>query len=108
MHNENIVKQAALELSSEWEIAPRQAMSEETLLEQLSEKVAAVISLGPDPFYRLMYRLDISEKKIKELQGGTDVSRKVAELILTRQIEKIKSRMEHQEKNRDIDPDLEW
>lgn len=106
--HDEIIRQAALELTSEWEIGPASVLSEEALLEMLTEKIAAIISLGPDPFYRLMYRLDISEKKIAELKGGADVSRKVAELVLKRQLEKIKSRLEHREKNKDIDPDLQW
>jgi DNA-binding CsgD family transcriptional regulator len=103
-----IIKEAAAELSNEWALQPATIISEEALLQQLSDKIAAIITQGPDPFYRLMYRLDISEKKIRELQGSTDVSRKVAALVLARQLEKIKSRREHREKNNDIDPDLQW
>ena len=84
--HDEIIRQAALELSSEWEIGPASVLSEEALLELLTQKISAIISLGPDPFYRLMYRLDISEKKIAELKGGSVFSRKVAELVLTRQL----------------------
>lgn len=106
--NEEILNQAASELRGEWQLQVLPAMSEEALLEQLSDKIAAIISQGPDPFYRLMYRLDISEKKIRELQGGTDVSRKVAVLVLKRQLEKVKSRAAHREEKKDVDPDLQW
>lgn len=106
--NQDILKQAATELVGEWQLQVLPVISEEALLAQLSDKIAEIISLGPDPFYRLMYRLDISEKKIRELQGSTDVSRKVAVLVLNRQLDKIRSRAAHKQSRNDIDPDLQW
>lgn len=109
MDNSNeIRKDATVELQTEWQLPATTGLSEEELLDLLTEKIAAIIAKGADPFYQLMYRLDISEKKLAELQGGTDVARKVAELVYRRQLEKIKSREKYRNSKSDTDPDLQW
>jgi len=67
--------------------------------EQLHRAIAAEINfLITSDFSRLisiLYRLDISEKKLKDylqLPGDTPAGKVIAEMIIERQLEKIESR----------------
>ncbi len=82
-------------------------ISEEKILNAIADRVATLIYQSPDQLFSLLYRLDISEKKIKQVMDSEDdVSKKIAFLIYERQLEKIKSRKEN--KAAAPDDDLAW
>ena len=64
----------------------------EELIQQLSQIVDSLINQNFERFLSLMYRMDVSEKKLKEIlsiEEPQSINRKIAELILLRQEEKI-------------------
>ena len=107
--NQNTLQLTAQALRGEWGLELPDTLSEEELLHLLSEKLANVIAQGPDAFYQLMYRLDISEKKLNAVLGDEDVPMKVARLVYDRQLQKVKSRQEHRKTHSGTeDSELTW
>ena len=105
---EELLHDATIALKSEWNLLAPEMLSEEELLHLLAERVRQLIDEGPESFYQLMYRLDISERKLHAAAGSSDVADTIARLIYDRQIEKIKSRNKYRQSKDNIDPDLKW
>jgi hypothetical protein len=107
---DNILQETALALKSDWGLQLPDTLTEEEILKLLAEKIVPIIQKGPDAFYQLMYRLDISEKKLMAILHEKDVADKIARLIYDRQLQKIRSRQAHrnQQHNDITDPDLKW
>lgn len=96
-------------LKRDWEISLPATVSEEEILNKLANRVAQLIESGPENFFQLMYRLDISEKKLNAVIGDEDVAGKIARLIYERQLQKIKSREYFRNANTmKDDEDLSW
>lgn len=71
-------------------------ISKERIIEALTHKVAYMMQYATEQLFSMLYRLDISEKKLKmAMQDEVDVAQKIAALIYERQIEKIISRNNH-------------
>lgn len=105
---DTILQETALALKQDWDLMIPDTLSEEAILQLLRERVVNVLERGPDNFYQLMYRLDISEKKLNAVLNDSDVAGKTAKLIYDRQLQKIKSRREHKVKKDVGDNDLKW
>ena len=56
----------------------------------------------------MLYRLDISEKKIKEVLHHEDIAKQIAKLIYERQIQKYNSRLVNKTSAEEKDKDLLW
>ena len=102
------LQQAATALQSEWGITVGNHISEEEILKQLALRIAQLIEQDVDAFVQLMYRLDISEKKLHGVMGEDFVAEKIARLIYDRQIQKIQSRALYSQKSTNNDPELQW
>jgi len=107
MTNE-ILHNTALALQQEMDLVLPETMSEEALLQLLADKLASVIARGPEPFFTLMYRLDIPEKKLTAVLAGGHAAMSIARLVYERQIQKVQSRLSHKANKVNDDPDLEW
>ncbi|GAA4464411.1 hypothetical protein GCM10023093_14670 [Nemorincola caseinilytica] len=83
-------------------------LTEDELLQRIAGKIAEVVQQGQEPFYRLMYRLDIPEKKLNAVAGTDDVAMKVARLVYERQRAKVLTRMHFRQQADDSDPELRW
>ncbi|MBC7867956.1 MAG: hypothetical protein H7X88_10535 [Gloeobacteraceae cyanobacterium ES-bin-316] len=92
-------------------------VTEESVLKdpQLFHKLCAYINeLIINDFERLvslLYRIDVSEKKIKtflQRQPGVNAAETIAVLIIERQLQKIKSRQENRREKTDIDLNESW
>ena len=89
-------------------------LPEEISFEQLKEKLCAEINyLVQKDFQKLvsiLYRVDVNETKLKNLlqeKQDKDAGEIIAELILERQLQKIKSRQQFRREN-DISDDEKW
>jgi hypothetical protein len=78
------------------------------ILKDETDKLAVFINdLINNDFPKLvniLYRVDVDEKKLKQLlkeNPGTDAGRIIAEMIIERQIRKIRSREEHKRQDND-------
>lgn len=82
-------------------------ISEERIVEALTHKVAYMMQYNTEQLFSMLYRLDISEKKLKTaMRNETDVAKKIAALVYERQIEKIISRNRH--KSPPPEEGMEW
>jgi hypothetical protein len=102
------LQQTATALQNEWGISLSNHISEEEILKQLALRIAQLIEQDLDAFVQLMYRLDISEKKLHGVMGEEYVAEKIARLIYDRQLQKIHSRARYSQKPSSEDSDLQW
>ncbi len=102
------VQQAAIALGQDWDLQLPDTLSEEALLRLLADRIVTVLERGPETFFQLMYRLDISEKKLNAILLEDDVAMKIARLIYDRQIQKIQSRQVNKMTRESDDPELKW
>ena len=105
---DEILSEVAVALKQDWDLELPETLTEEELLQLLTYSVVTILERGAETFYQLMYRLDISEKKLNSVLADENVPAKIARLIYDRQLQKIKSRLENRMKREDTDPDLHW
>jgi len=108
MADNDILQEAALALQQDWDLRLSDMLSEEAILKLLADRIVSVLERGPDVFFQLMYRLDISEKKLNAVMQEEDVAGQIARLIYDRQLQKIQSRQENKMKRENDDPELKW
>lgn len=88
-----MVLDAYNDLKEEFLLNSNDLVTRELLIDLLTERVIYFMEYNLEFFWTLMYRMDISEKKLKLiLQGDVDVPKKIATLILERQLEKNASK----------------
>lgn len=69
--------------------------SEEELLQLITQYVQELVNHNFQELLRLLYRLDVSEQKVKQivLEGGSEnAAQNIARLILAREKEKMETR----------------
>ncbi len=82
-------------------------ISEEAIIEALTRSIARLLEINPDRLFSLLYRLDISEEKIKEAMVAEEgMVKKIAVLVYERQVEKMYSRQRY--KSDPPGEDLAW
>ena len=83
------------------------SISKEKIIEVLSWRVEKLLAANPDQLFSMLYRLDISEAKIKAAMFNEDLfTKNIAVLIYERQLEKIISRKHFSGEK--PDDDLAW
>jgi hypothetical protein len=103
-----LLQETASALKEDWDLQLPDTLSEETILRLLAERIVVILERGAETFFQLMYRLDISEKKLNAVLQQDDVPMKIARLIYDRQLQKVKSRHENRMKTSSDDPELKW
>jgi hypothetical protein len=94
-------------LGQSFGIAGTELVSKEQIIGALALKIERLIAGNPDQLFSLLYRLDISEHKIKQaMNANGPVALKIAELVYERQLEKIISRRRFGQER--PDGDLAW
>lgn len=94
-------------LAEDFGLSSNDLVSKEKILAALTWRVEQLIAGNPDQLFSMLYRLDISERKIKEAMATEhEVTKKIAVLIYERQLEKIVSR--NYFKSERPDDDLAW
>ena len=96
--DKNIV--SALRISMDIDLKEGVSMGE--LKNIITDHVNLLISNNFNKLISLLYRLDINESKLKQLLAdspGEDAGMIIAELIIERQLQKIKSRNENNSNN---------
>ena len=106
--NQEIVQETAIALQHDWELVLPTNLSEEALLQLLADRIVTILERGAEQFFQLMYRLDISEKKLNAVLAEDNVPQKIARLIYDRQLQKIQSRLSNRMNVDDNDPELKW
>ena len=103
-----ILEEAAFALKRDWDLQLPETLSEEAILKLLADRVVLILERGSETFFQLMYRLDISEKKLNAVLNDDNVAYKIARLIYDRQLQKIQSRLDNKVKKDSDDPELKW
>lgn len=78
---------------------------------QLSDRVNQLIKSDFEKLVSLLYRIDVSEQKLKSLLQqfpGEDAGNIIATLILERQQQKLKTRKQFSQRDNDIDGEEKW
>jgi hypothetical protein len=86
-------------------------VSLEELKDLLSVYVNDLIQSDFEKLVSLLYRIDVSESKLTYLlkeNPGEDAGRIIADLIIERQLQKIKSRQQHSKRDDNITEDEKW
>ncbi len=102
------LQETATALQQEWGLTVPEILSEEEILKMLEARVVVLIDRGSESFFQLMYRLDISEKKLHGVMHEADVAMQIARLIYDRQVKKIETRKQYKADRANTDPALEW
>lgn len=98
---------AAEQLAADFDLAVNDLVSKEKIIAALTWRVEQLIAGNPDQLFSMLYRLDISERKIKEaMTTDNEVTKKIAVLIYERQLEKIISRQQF--KSDHPEDDMAW
>lgn len=98
-------------IRADWKIDLKKSATEEDLVNALAFEINSMIQ---NDFYRLiqlLYRIDISEKKLKELLNKNrqaDAGKIIAHMIIERQKEKIRYRKEHPPENSNLSDEELW
>lgn len=108
MTDSQTLTEAALGLKNDWGMQLPDTFSEETILQLLAQRIAGIIERGAEPFYQLMYRLDIPEKQLAAMERNGNVAYEVAKLVYKRQLQKVQSRKENRMSADNADPELKW
>ena len=98
-------------LSKDLAIELPEKISFEELKEQLSHQINHLIETDFQKLVSLLYRIDISEPRLKHLlkeNQGENAGKIIAELIIERQLQKIKSRQQFRQRNENLDDDEKW
>lgn len=104
--DEQLLQQAAEFFGKEYQLEAEQLVSEEKIIAALERSLSLLLEKEPEAFFQLMYRLDISEKKLNEAMKSPEAMSLVAKLVYERQLQKIRSRMEYRDDRKD--DELSW
>ncbi len=78
-----------------WLIDKHSEEKDGELLQQLTESIAKMLEQDQDLLLSSLYRMDVSEEKIRRLlesSGERDIATGLAELVLERQMESMRTR----------------
>lgn len=78
---------------------------------QLKAAVNELINHDFDALLQLLYRVDVSESKLRSMLQqlpGSDAAEIITNLLVERHLQKIKSRRENQQRDESISDDERW
>jgi len=107
MKNEELVK----EINKNLAVILPDNISLNELQIQLSACINQLIQTDFQKLITLLYRIDVSEKKLKQLlheHRNEDAGKIIAALIIERQLQKIKSRRESNQQDNNFTEEEKW
>jgi hypothetical protein len=107
MNSEELIRDY---LEKEFAIVAKPNCSWQDLETLLSFRINELIDRDFGKLVGILYRIDVSESKLRnvlEANAGEQASDLIARLILQRQLEKMKTRVEHKAKSKDSGEE-EW
>jgi hypothetical protein len=81
------------------------------LQQKLAEHINNVINSDFDKLLQLLYRMDIDEMKLRAVLSShpdRNAGEMIAELMIERQLQKVKSRREFDRRDNNIDENEKW
>ena len=104
MKNEQVLKEVSNELEV---IVNDHANTKQILIEKIND----LINNDFQKLVSILYRMDVSEIKLKQLlneNAGTNAAIIIVELMIERQAEKIRSRQQFNKSDENINDDEKW
>ena len=87
------------------------AISSEELKEKLTYYINHLINHDFEKLVFYLYRVDVNESRMQQLleqREGKNAAGLIADLIIERQLQKIKSRQQFRQRDNDIGEDEKW
>jgi hypothetical protein len=103
MNSEDAVQQLSLELE-------KVSSQDERTIKNIQNLINDLLVNDFNQLVNILYRMDVNENKLKKLlhaNPGTDASVLIADLLIERQLEKIKTKRSFKNNNR-IDENEKW
>ena len=100
-----------LYLQEHFELPENVYNTKETIEKALSNKINQLIQTNFDHLVNLLYRIDVNEKKLRELlllHPQEDAGKIIAQLIIERQLQKIKNMEMFSKQNTADDTEEKW
>lgn len=107
MKNETLVK----EINKNMSIALPDSISLDELQVRLGEYINQLIQTDFQKLIMLLYRIDVSEVKLKQLlkvQPQEDAGKIIADLVIERQLQKIKTREQFKQQDNNFSEEEKW
>jgi len=104
-------KELILVLNKELSLEIPVKISLEELRENLSNHISFLIENNFGKLVSFLYRIDVNESKLKTLlheNADTNAGVIIAELIIERQLQKIKAREQFRKEDNDISEEEKW
>jgi len=67
----------------------------EDLRRWLSNEISVMIDRNFSEFLNILYRIDVSEEKVKKAFAGEDPTFEIADLIIERELRKVETRLKY-------------
>jgi hypothetical protein len=103
-------EQLALVLQNEFSVVAPEQPDREQLLRLLAEKIDVLIRTDFNRLLLMLYRVDVDESKLRELlrtQHGQAAGNIIANLVIERELEKIRLREKNRNAGGKTSPDAE-
>ena len=104
-------KELIPEINQSLEISMPDTTSYAELREKLVTHINHLINHDFEKLVFYLYRIDVNESKMKHLldqREGENAAELIADLIIERQLEKIKSRQQFRQRDNNIDENEKW
>jgi len=104
-------KELVLQINKELAIELPEKISFEELQNKLALYINDLIQHHFEKLVSLLYRIDVSEAKIKSLlqqKPGEDAAKIIATLIIERQLQKIKTRQQFSQRDNNFNEEEKW
>jgi len=101
------VQQEIIQIISE-DLLPRTSLA--VFKEKLSAYINDLINHDFEKLIHILYRLDVSEKKLKSTlaSSSSNAGMLIAEMIIERQVQKIKTREQFRQQNSNFSDEEKW
>jgi hypothetical protein len=106
-----VAKELIPEINQSLELSLPETISLEELKQKLSLHVNHLINYDFEKLVFYLYRIDVNESNMKQLleqREGEDAPGLIADLIIERQLQKIKSRQQFRQRDSNIDENEKW
>lgn len=99
------------EINNSLHLQLAESLSYEELHTKLSAEINHLINHDFEKLVYYLYRIDVNEIRMRNLldqQKGENAAKLIADLVIERQLQKIKSRREFNQRDNNIDANEKW
>lgn len=99
------------EINNSLQLQLAESLSYEELHKKLAAEINHLINSDFEKLIYYLYRVDVNETRMRRLleqKQGENAAMLIADLVIERQLQKIKSRREFNQRENDIDENEKW